>query len=322
MPAPRALLVKLSSLGDVIHLMPAVTDLAAARPEIAIAWAVEEAYAPLVALHPAVREVHPVAIRRLKGRVLSPSAWRGLAASRRALRAAPFDWIVDAQGLLKSVAVGRLARGPLFGYDRRSIREKSASRFYDMALAVTRQAHAVDRCRRLLGAVFGYAPEGEARYGLVAPGARPDWAPRGDYVVALHATSRKDKRWPDAHWTALAHRLDEEGIAVVYPGGSEAERRDAQRLAQASPGALAAPPMTLPEAASLLAGASAVVGVDTGLTHLAVALGAPTVGLYVATEPGLTGLHGGARAVNLGGPGRVPAPAEVERVLFGDRASP
>jgi heptosyltransferase-1 len=322
MPAPRVLLVKLSSLGDVIHLLPAVTDLARARPEVEIDWAVEEGFAPVPAMHPAVRRAIPVSLRRLRARPLSPSSWGALAGVRGALRAGgAYDWIVDAQGLLKSVAVGRLAKGALFGFDRASIREKAAARFYDMGLAVPRDLHAVERCRRLLGAVFGYAPSGEADYGIAPPLSAPDWVPRTDYVVGLHASSKRAKRWPDAHWRALAERLANEDIAIVYPGGSPSERVDAARLAGASSGALAAPAMTLPEAAALLARASAVVGVDTGLTHLAVALGCPTVGLYVATKPGLTGLHGGPRAVNLGGPGTPPSPADVARVLFGAGAA-
>lgn len=317
MPAPRVLFVKLSSLGDVIHHFPAVSDLRAHRPEVVIDWAVEEAYAPLVGLHPAVSRAIPVGLRRLKSGLLAPSAWGALSAARRALRETPYDWIVDAQGLLKSVAAARLARGPVFGYDRASIREKAAARFYDQALPVPRKLHAVERNRRLAGAVFGYSPAGPPDYGLATPARAPAWVPAGPYVVALHASSRRDKQWPDERWTALAERLRGRGIAVVYPGGSDAERARAGRLAAASAGAVAAPAIALPEAAALLAHAAAVVGVDTGLTHLAVALGAPTVGLYVSTQPGLTGLHGGPQAVNLGGPGKAPGVDEVMRVLFG-----
>ncbi|MBK6982644.1 MAG: lipopolysaccharide heptosyltransferase I [Betaproteobacteria bacterium] len=317
MPAPRALFVKLSSLGDVIHHFPAVSDLRAHRPEIAIDWAVEDAYAPLVRMHPAVSRAIPVGLRRLRTGFLAPSAWGALGASRRALRDERYDWIVDTQGLLKSVAVARTARGPLFGFDRRSIRERAAARFCDQGIAVPKALHAVERNRRLVGAVFGYAPAGPPVYGLVAPGQAPGWAPTGEYVVALHASSRRDKRWPDDRWTALAESLHAQGIAVVYPGGTEAEREDAARLAAACPGAGTAPAMTLPEAAGLMAHASAVVGVDTGLTHLAVALGTPTIGLYVATQPGLTGLHGAERAVSLGGPGSIPSVDQVVRLLFG-----
>lgn len=317
MPAPRVLFVKLSSLGDVIHHLPAVSDLRARRPEIAIDWAVEEAYAPLVRMHDGVSRAIALALRRVRSSLLDGTAWGALAEARATLRATPYDWIVDSQGLLKSVAVGRLACGPLFGFDRTSVRERAAARFYDQTLAVPRSLHAVERNRRLVGAVFGYDPTQPPDYGLRVPGPAPAWAPRARYVVALHASSRRDKRWPDDRWAALAARLLAKSISVVFPGGSAAERAEATRLAQACPGASVAPVMALPEAAALLAGASAVVGVDTGLTHLAVALGTPTVGIYVATEPGLTGLCGDERTASLGGPGRLPTVDEVLRVLLG-----
>jgi heptosyltransferase-1 len=291
------------------------------RPDVAIDWAVEEAYAPLVRLHPAVSRAIPVGLRRLKSDLFAAAAWSAISASRRALREARYDWIVDMQGLLKSAAVARSARGPIFGYDRRSIRERAAARFYDQALPVPTNLHAVERNRRLAGAVFGFSPEGSPDYGLAAPAQVPAWAPRGRYVVALHATSRRDKRWPEERWIALATRLAAEGLSVVYPGGSDKERADAARLAAASPDAGVAPAMDLPDAAALLAHASAVVGVDTGLTHLAVALGTPTVGLYVATKPGLTGLYGGDRAVNLDGDGQQPSVEQVVRVLLGPAAA-
>jgi heptosyltransferase-1 len=321
MHSPRILFVKLSSLGDVIHHFPAVSDLRAHRPEIDIDWAVEEAYAPIVRLHPAVAQVIAVSFRRLKASPLSPAAWGTLSDTRRALRARPYEYIVDTQGLIKSAALARVARGPVFGFDRASARERAAARFYDVGLAVGKSLHAVERNRLLAGSVFGYLPAGPPDYGLGALPPPPAWVPQQDYVVALHASSRADKRWPPEHWTALASRLCSEGIAVIYPGGSLREREDAARLAAASPGAIAAPPMSLIEAAALLARATGVVGVDTGLTHLAVALGCPTVGLYVATDPGLTGLSGGTRAVNLGGPGRTPEAEDVAKVLFGAPAA-
>ncbi len=148
------------------------------------------------------------------------------------------------------------------------------------------------------------------------------WAPRDRYLVMLHAASRASKRWPDDHWVALARTLASQGYATVWPGGSEAERAHAARLSRDVEGALAAPPMRLLDAAALIGHAEGAVGVDTGLTHLAVALGVPTVGIYCATSPGLTGLHGGANAVNVGDAGRVPAVAEVVAAIGAPPASP
>lgn len=307
MPGPRILFVKLSSLGDVVHNMAAVSDLRAHLPGAHIAWAVEEAYAPLVRLNPNVDEAIAVGLRTLRRRILSPQAWESIAASRRAIRAGAWDYVIDTQGLAKSALVARWARAPHFGLDRRSARERIAAHFYDVALAVPRDLHAVERNRRLVAGVFGYPVQGPARYGMQAPEARPAWAPPGRYVVLLHAASRKAKRWPDARWVDLGQRLRAQGYDAVVPGGTAAERAAGARIAGAIAGAIAAPAMSLVEAAALLGHASGVVGVDTGLTHLAVALGVPTVGVYCATSPRLTGLHGDEYAVNVGNAGKAPA---------------
>ncbi|QJR13275.1 lipopolysaccharide heptosyltransferase I [Usitatibacter palustris] len=317
MTVPRVLFVKLSSLGDVIHHMPAVTDLRARRPELQIHWAVEEAYADLVRLHPAVDQVIPVGLRRAKGAPFASSTWRSLRETREALRRERYDYVVDTQGLTKSALVAANAHGIRFGFDRASARERFAARFYDQGIKVARKQHAVERNRQLVANVFGYEPEGEASYGLVAPEEPPAWAPEGPYFVALHAASRANKRWPDALWIDLAARLwDEGGLVGVYPGGNPAEREQAARLAAASPQGVAAPEMSLVEAAALLRAADSVVGVDTGLTHLAVALESPAVaGIYCATDPTLTGLHGWEYAKSLGGVQKPPTVDEVMAAL-------
>lgn len=320
MPAPRVLFVKLSSLGDVVHHLPAVTDLVEHLPDAQVSWAVEAPYADLVRLHPGVREAIPVPLRRLRARPWNPAAWRALARSRGAIRALHPDYVVDTQGLIKSAAVGRWAGAPMFGFDRRSARERLAARFYDVKLAIARGQHAVQRNRRLVAEVFGYAVSGAPRYGLLAPEAPPAWLAAPRYVTLLHAASRPSKRWADANWVALGRRFAEHGYAVVLPGGNAAERAMAARLAAAIPGAIAAPAMTLVEAAALLANSAGVVGVDTGLTHLAAAFGVPTIGIYGATSPALTGLHAGDNAVNLGAPGAPPA-VEAVAALAGVGAS-
>jgi heptosyltransferase-1 len=315
MSAPRVLFVKLSSLGDVIHHFPAATDLARHRPEARLAWAVEEAYAELVRLHPGVVEVIPVGLRGLRGDILDRARWRRLGQSRRSLARGGWDYVIDSQGLIKSALVARAANGVSFGMDRASARERLAARFYDVRLPVARDRHAVERNRDLVGQVFGYRPGARAHYGLAAPEARPAWAPRGRYAALLHAASREAKRWPEASWIALGRRLSEAGYACVLPGGSAGERAQAARIAAAIPGAMAAPAAGLAEVAALLAHADLVAGVDTGLTHLAVAFARPTVGIYCATRPELTGLHGES-GVNLGGPGQAP-PVEAVAAALG-----
>ena len=310
MTAQRVLFVKLSSLGDVVHHMPAVTDLARARPGTHIAWAVEEAYAPLVKLHPAVAEAFPVALRSLRRRPLSPAMWSRLGATRRALREGRWDFVVDTQGLMKSAVVARFARAPSFGLDKASARERGASRFYDVKLAVPRALHAVERNRKLVAQVFGYPLDGPADYGLAAAAAPPAWAPQAPYTVLLHAASRASKRWPEDRWIALAREANNAGLDVVLPSGTREEREAARRIASELPRGLVAPAMDLAEAAALLGHSRCVAGVDTGLTHLAAAMGVPTVGIYTSTRPELTGLHA-TNAVNVGGAGQAPSVDEV-----------
>lgn len=314
MPARRILFVKLSSLGDVIHHLPAVTDLARERPGSHVAWAVEPGYADLVRLHPAVDEAIPVGLRALRAGPHRAGRWGGILASRRALAAGRWDYIVDTQGLLKSALVALAARGARFGYDKASARERIASRFYDVRIAVPRTLHAVERNRLLVAHVFGYAVKNRADYGLVPPPRRPDWAPQGEYAVLLHAASRREKLWSEDKWKELGRRLADLGCTSVLPGGTENERKAAARLAAAIPGAIAAPALDLATAAGLLGHAGAVVGVDTGLTHLGVALGRLTIGIYRATDPALTGLHG-ENGVSLGGRGGDPAVDEVIAAL-------
>jgi heptosyltransferase-1 len=306
MPAPRILFVKLSSLGDVVHNLPAVSDLAAHLPGAHIAWAVEDAYVDLVRLHPAVNEALAVSLRSLRRNALRPAEWARTASSRRAVRSGGWDYVIDTQGLLKSATVARWAGGPRFGLDRSSAREGVAARFYDVKIAVAKQMHAVERNRALVAEVFGYALRSPARYGIATPPEPLPWLHAQRYAVLLHAASRTQKRWPEERWIALGRLLAEHGYAAVFPGGTDEELGRAARLAHEVPHGIAAPRMNLREAAALLGNAAGVVGVDTGLTHLAVALGVPTVGIYCATRPELTGLHGD-NAVNVGGAGPVPS---------------
>jgi heptosyltransferase-1 len=313
--APRILFVKLSSLGDVVHHLPAVTDVRGRWPNAHVAWAIEPAYADLVRLHPAVDESIAVNLRGLKRGWFRPSEWRALSGWRRTLREGSWDYVVDAQGLIKSAVVARSARGARFGFDAASARERLATRFYDVRLPVARRLHAVERNRRLAASVFGYRLAGAADYGLRAPDAPPEWAPQAPYIVMLHAASHAQKLWPEAYWVELGQRLAASGYVSVLPAGTREERARAHRIALDIPDARVAPPSSLTELAALIARSWAVVGVDTGLTHLAVALGRPTVGLYCATEPQLTGLHGGEHAVSLGAPGKPPSVAEVAAAL-------
>lgn len=308
----RILLVKTSSLGDVIHNLPVVSDIRRHFPQATIDWCVENVFAAIPRLHPDVDRVIPVAIRRWRKSLLRPTTWREIAASRQALRAHAYDLVIDTQGLIKSGLCTIQVRGPRAGYSFDAAREPLAAIFYGRHYSVPRDLHAVVRNRQLAAAALGYLADATVDYGIAAPPAGFDWLPAGDHVVLLTATSRDDKLWPEERWIELGHRLADQGLRAVLPAGSALERERAARLAAVIPQAVAAPPLSIEALAALLAGARGVVGVDTGLTHLAVALKVPTVALYTATEPGLTGVYGSAFHRNLGGCGQCP---EVDAVL-------
>lgn len=310
------LLIKTSSLGDVLHNLPVVTDIRRQFPDARIDWVVEEHFAALPVLHSGVQEVIPVAMRRWR------KSWRSSATEVRAvcrdLRARRYDIALDTQGLLKSALIARCAQTTRYGYAWDSAREPLASLFYNYRFSVARNQHAVERNRQLAGLALGYRPEGPPDYGIrPALLPRPGWLAQEAYAVLLHATSRDDKLWSEANWILLGRYLHEKNIRCVLPWGSESERVRSLRLAAAIPDALVPPRLSLDKAAALLGGAQAVIGVDTGLAHLAAALNVPTIGIYTATDPGLTGLYAGQRAVNLGGINRAPDSAAVIAALHG-----
>ena len=303
------LFIKTSSLGDVIHHMPALTEARRRVADARFAWVVEEAYAPLVALHPAVSEVIPVASRRWRGALLSPSTWREIASSARAIRARAYDEVIDAQGLMRSGLMARLARGRRHGYDTASIRERVASRFYDVCHAVGRDMHAITRNRALTGSALGYVPDGAIDFGLDR--GRLASAAAGRYGILLHATARREKEWPEASWIALGRALRARGTSLVLPWGTPPERERSKRIAAALGGADVPQRVPLDQMARRIAAASFVIGVDTGLLHLATALGVPLVAIFVGSKPGLTGPIGPGRIAVVGKEGEVPSPAEV-----------
>lgn len=306
------MLVKTSSLGDVVHNLPMVSDIHALFPDAEIDWVVEESFAAIPALHPGVSAVLPVALRRWRKTPFARRTHDEIRACIHGLQEKTYDIVLDSQGLLKSALIARLTRGSRAGLDRKSAREPLAALFYDYAVSVEKNRHAVERNRLLAGKVLGYVPETPVDYGITAPDAALPWLPDAPCVVLLHATSRDDKLWPESRWEVLGAHFNAQGVRCVLPWGNDAERARSLRLAERIAHSIVTPRLTLNDAAALLARARVVVGVDTGLAHLAAALNVPVVALYCATEPGLTGVHtSNARAINLGGVGNPPTVAEV-----------
>jgi heptosyltransferase-1 len=310
---PSILLVKTSSLGDVVANLPVVADILRWRSDACIDWVVEETYADLVRLHPGVREVIVVAQRRWRKGPLSTRCRGERQAFVERLRSRSYDIVVDTQGLLKSAIIAWRARGSRVGYDWSSARESPATLAYQRRIPVPTNLHAIDRNRRLVASALGYRIDAPADYGL-RPAIAGQAAP-GGFWVAVHGSSREEKLWPEMRWSALARGLASRGLSVVLPWGSEAERMRSERLKQAIPGALVPLRLGLRELAGLLRGARFVAGVDSGPTHLAAALGVPVVALFSGSDPRLSGVRGKGGYINLGAMGRAPEVTDVVRAV-------
>ena len=315
----RILLVKTSSLGDVVHNLPVASDIRAADPAAEIDWVVEESFAAIPRMHPAVARTLPVAIRRWRAGFLGAAVREEIRIFLRELKRQAYDAVIDTQGLLKSALVAWSARGVRHGLDFASAREP-LSIFYDRTYSVPWTLHAVERNRLLAAQALGHPASAPAEYGIQARKTPFAWLPGGRYAVLLHSTSAADKLWAEERWRDLGAFLNSRNVRSVIPWGSAHERERSERLASAIRDAVVPPPLALDDAASLMAGASVIVGVDTGLTHIAGALGVPTVGIYGGPwDPAATGIYGCARALNLGRPGQPPqtdeAIAAVTRLL-------
>ncbi len=282
----RVLVVKMSSLGDVVHALPAVTD--ASSQGVQIDWVVEEAFADIPALHPGVSRILPIAWRRWRKNLRASGRERTNFLNE--LRACDYDCVIDSQGLIKSAIVACLAKGRRFGFSHTSAREPWAAFSYHSRLQVAKAQHAIDRQRQLFAAGLGYKVSGPAYSGLegtvtgVAQKSRKQ-------VMLLHGTTWASKHWPLTMWQALARQVYADGYEPVVTWGDEQERRDAHLIADAGDATVLAR-VSIGELTVALASAAAVIGVDSGLCHLSAALGVPTLGLYGATNARLTGCRG------------------------------
>lgn len=313
----KLLIVKTSSLGDVIHNLPIIHDIRTHYPDAEIDWVVEESFADIPKLHPGVNRVIPVALRRWRKAIFSKNTWAEIKTAKRSIAQQSYDVILDTQGLIKSGLITSLSHGYKHGFDKNSAREPLASHFYQTSHFVARNQHAVARIRALAALTFGYAtPTDLPNYGIAAS-VQADLALNSPYVVGLHGTSRDSKLWPVTHWIQLGAELAKLNLQLVLPWASAAEFERAQQIAGALHNATVLPKQRIAQLATIISQAQAAVGVDTGLSHLSVALSIPTVAIYTDTNPALTGVYAGANApaINLGNINQIPAATAVMDAL-------
>jgi heptosyltransferase I len=280
----RILVIKTSSLGDVLQTLPAVSDARRAKPDLTIDWLVEEAFAPAPAWHPGVADVIPIALRRWRKQIHA----RQILALIRRLREQCYDLVIDAQGLLRSAALTSIARGPSAGLDSRSAREGLASLIYGRRISVPRDMHAVERLRRLFAGALGYAlPISAPDYGL-----KPADRPAKPRLLLLHGATWATKRWPEIYWSDVVRRAIRAGIEPVLRWHDAAERASAERIAAGTYGTVILPAPDLEALRRVITGTSMVVANDSGPAHLAAALGVPTITFYGATRPAHNGTLG------------------------------
>jgi len=282
----NCLIVKMSSMGDVIHTLPALTDARRHHPEIRFDWLVEERFAEIPAWHPAVDRVMPVGFRRMgkqRGKGLFGGEIRDV---WRRLRERRYRAVLDVQGLLKSALPARFARGISHGYDRASAREPLASFFYQAKHAVATDLHAVTRIRQFFAKALDYPePTTPPDFGL---GERFRQDAGKPTLIFFHATTWDTKHWPVTHWQDLAGLAREKGFDIRLSAGTAAEVARAETIAAGRTGVDVIPPGDLTTLAGIISGASGYVGSDTGLSHLCGALEIPGVTVYGPSDPGLT----------------------------------
>jgi len=314
---PRILLVKTSSMGDLVHNMPMIADIRAHFPEAMIDWVAEESFVEIARMNSEIDRVIPVSMRRWKRNLGQRQTWRDFFAFKRTLRSHRYDAILDTQGLLKSAMICHWANGPSHGQDKNTARESVAARIYTHAYDIPRNMHAVERNRLLAAKALGYAlPHTPPEYNLHLPETVLPFFPAAVYALALHGTSRDEKLWPETHWIDFCNRIAGKYPQILLPWGNDAERLRAERIASQVPHAMVLPRLNLTQLAHLIQKSKVVVGLDTGLMHLGVGLGVPTLAIFCNTDLAQVGPYPpqGCSVLTVGGNGITP---QVDEALAG-----
>ena len=298
----RILLIKMSSMGDVFHTFPALSDAQYNLPGLVIDWVVEKSFAEIPKWHPVVDKVYPIELRKWRKNLLKKQTRQEIKAFFEEVNQTQYDLIIDAQGLLKSAWVARKIKAEIAGYDWQSAREPLATLFYQFKYPVAKEQHAILRLRQLVAQSLNYplAENAPIVYGLNTqawskPSLVTEQFAEQDYWVFLHGTTWETKYWPEDHWIELLQKANKLGIKVILPWGNQEEQQRALRIASTTEAESVWVPsemLSLNDMAKTLKNAQAVVSVDTGLSHVAAALEVPMVVLYRVTDPKLVGADG------------------------------
>jgi len=304
----RILIVKSSSMGDVVHALPVAYDIKKAFPDARLDWVVEESFQGIPHLSPFIDGIVVTAFRRWRKGLLDKEVLREIGAVRHQLREAHYDAVIDLQGLIRSALVTSWANAHSFGYSKETIREPLASFFYSEKLSVPEALKPVRRYRVMAARSLGYAiDETSPHYGLVAGEPPEGLALPADFVALAPNTSRVEKLWAENRWVELGKRFQSEGISSALFWGNAEEKTRVERLAEKIGGAVVLPRMKLTDCAAVIRKSRAMIGVDTGLAHLGAALAVPSVGIIVGTSASLFSLVSEGKAVTVGDKGVVPS---------------
>jgi heptosyltransferase I len=293
----RILIIKTTSLGDVIHCLPVIADIQKQCPHAIIDWVIDESFTEIVAMHAGVHQSIPMAARRWRKALFSKQTWCEMLAFKQQLQSQQYDVVIDTQGLLKSAFITYLSKSNnKCGYDKTSARESMARFFYHHCYPVSWALQAVARNRLLAASALDYhVDEAALNYGIKL--SKTDAENNAinlpqPFILALHGTSRDSKLWAEENWVELGKYLQTQNKHLVLPWGNTAEKQRAERISSQLINAVVLPRLNLKALARVISKAQAVIGVDTGLAHLAVALGKPTIGIFIDSNPEHNGLVG------------------------------
>ncbi len=290
----KVLIVKLTSMGDLIHTLPAISDASRAIPGIQFDWVADKAFAEIPSWHPNVNKVIKSAHRKWKKNKWASLRNGDISTFLKTLRSNRYDLIIDAQSSFKSAIIARLAKGARAGMDKHSVKEKGAQLLYRHRYAIAKKQHAITRLRQLFANALGYAlDESDAAFSInTTTLSKPTLPLAENYFVFIHSTTWETKIWPENYWHYLIDQAAKNNTSVLLPWGGADEKARAERLAAPHKNAMVLPRLSLSELAVIISNAKKVVSVDTGLGHLAAALDIPAIHLYGPTDPALIGATG------------------------------